>query len=157
MKKKAPFSPPAKKGQSLVEFAVSLTVMLILLAGTVDFGIGLFHYIAMHDAAQEGALYGSINPPPVAGSWNCPNPSIANICARLANASGGEGIIKNIYDSGMIATITVSGRACEGNALTVTLTYNYPLSMPFIGALIGSEHIQLRARATDTILTPPCP
>jgi Flp pilus assembly protein TadG len=156
MKKRDVSSPPAKQGQSLVEFAVSLTVMLILLAGTVDFGIGLFHYIAMRDAAQEGALYGSISPPSRAGSWDCPNPNIASICARLANASGGEGIIKNIYDSGMIATVTVSGRACEGHALTVTLMYNYPLSMPFIGALIGSEYIRLKATATDTILTPPC-
>jgi Flp pilus assembly protein TadG len=157
MKKQTLSSPAAKKGQSLVEFAISLTFMLILLAGTVDFGIGLFHYIAMQDAAQEGALYGSINPPPNAGRWKCPNPNIANICARLANTSGGDGIIKNIYDSGMTAAITVSGRACEGNALTVTLLYEYPLSMPFIGTLIGSDHIQLRATATDTILTPPCP
>jgi len=156
MKKQDLSLPAAKKGQSMVEFAVSLTVMLILLAGTVDFGIGLFHYVAMRDAAQEGALYGSISPPPRAGSWDCPDPNIANICARLANASGGEGIIRNIYDSGMIATVTVSGRACEGNALTVTLLYDYPVSMPFIGALIGSEHIRLRATAMDTILTPPC-
>jgi hypothetical protein len=144
MKKRALSSRPAKKGQSLMEFAISLTFILILLAGTVDFGIGLFHYIAMQDAAQEGALYGSINPPPGAGKWKCPNPNIANICARLASASGGDGIIKNIYDSGMIAAITV-------------LLYDYPLSMPFIGALIGSDHIQLRATATDTILTPACP
>jgi hypothetical protein len=157
MKKRALSSRPAKKGQSLMEFAISLTFILILLAGTVDFGIGLFHYIAMQDAAQEGALYGSINPPPGAGKWKCPNPNIANICARLASASGGDGIIKNIYDSGMIAAITVPGRACEGSALTVTLLYDYPLSMPFIGALIGSDHIQLRATATDTILTPACP
>jgi hypothetical protein len=157
MKKQALSSPLPPKGQSLVEFAVSLTVMLILLAGTVDFGIGLFHYIAMRDAAQEGALYGSISPPAIAGHWNCPNSVIAHICERLVNASGGDGLIKNIYDSGMTVEVTVSGMACEGNTITVTLLYDYPLSMPFIGTLIGSDHIQLRAMATDTILTPACP
>lgn len=157
MKNQVLSSLPGQKGQSLVEFAISLTVMLILLAGTVDFGIGLFHYIAMRDAAQEGALYGSISPPTRAGNWDCPNSMIANICERLTNASGGNGLIKNIYDSGMTATITVPGRACEGNTITVTLVYDYPLSMPFIGTVIGSDHIRLRASATDTILTPACP
>ena len=94
MKKLILFLPPEKKGQSLVEFAISLTVMLILLAGTVDFGIGLFHYIAMREAAQEGALYGSIAPPPYAGNFNCPNRNIAEICARVVNSSGGSGVIK---------------------------------------------------------------
>ena len=154
--KKQSLSSSARKGQSLVEFAISLTVILILLAGTVDFGIGLFHYIAMRDAAQEGALYGSINPPPNAGNWHCPNSQIANICGRILNASGGGGMIKRIYDSGMKINIAVPGSACEGNDITVTLLYDYPISMPFIGAAIGSDTIQLRATATDTILTPSC-
>jgi hypothetical protein len=150
-------SPSAQTGQSLLEFAISLTAMLILLAGTVDFGIGLFHYIAMRDAAQEGALYGSISPPTSAGNWDCPNLMVNHICGRLISSSGKNGLIRNMYDSGMTSTITVPGRACEGNTLTVTLAYDYPLSMPFIGTLIGSDTIRLRAAATDTILTPACP
>jgi hypothetical protein len=157
MKRGTLSSRPGPKGQSLIEFAISLTVILLLLAGSVDFGIGLFHYIAMRDAAQEGALYGSINPPPGAGSWNCPDPNVANICARLVNASGEDGIIKKMYDSGMLVIITAPVRACEGHALTVILRYDYPISMPFLSAILGSDHIRLRATATDTILTPPCP
>src|SRR3990172_6767016 len=51
-----------ERGQSLVELALSLTVILLLLAGAVDFSIAYFSFSAMQDAAQEGALYGSINP-----------------------------------------------------------------------------------------------
>src|SRR5512138_51077 len=51
-----------ERGQSLVELAISLTVMLLLLSGAVTFGMALFSYVAMRDAAQEGALYGSFNP-----------------------------------------------------------------------------------------------
>ena len=155
---KQPFSfPPVENGQSLVELAISLTVLLILLAGTVDFGIGLFHYVAMRDAAQEGALYGSINPPPHAGNWNCPHKSVASICDRVVNASGESGLIKNIYDAGMVISISVPDGACEGRSITVSLVYDYPVSMPFMGAVLGSDHIQLKAAVTDTILTPSCP
>jgi hypothetical protein len=157
MKKQTLSSPPTENGQSLVELTISLTVLLLLLAGTVDFGIGLFHYIAMRDAAQEGALYGSINPPPYAGSWDCPNKDIKNICERVINASGANGLIKNIYDSGMIITIAAPDGACEGRGIKVSLAYDYPVSMPFMGAVLGSDTIQLRATVTDTILIPSCP
>lgn len=129
----------------MVEFAISLTFMLILLAGAVDFGVGLFEYVAMRDAAQEGALYGSMNPTDSAG-----------IQARVANASG-PGFIRDQYDSGDLQVTVDPGTGCEGGGITVTLVYDHPLSMPFIGTFIGSDHIRLRATVTDTILTPPCP
>lgn len=157
MKKRTVASLPVENGQSLVELTISLTVLLMLLAGTVDFGIGLFHYIAMRDAAQEGALVGSINPPPYAGSWNCPDPNIENICERVLSASGESGLIKNIYDAGMLITISAPDGACAGRGITVMLVYDYPVSIPFMGTILGSDHIQLRARVTNTILTPPCP
>ena len=148
MKKKLNFNSVHQQGQSLLEFAISLTFMLILLAGVVDFGIGLFEYVAMRDAAQEGALYGSMNPDDLAG-----------IQLRVADASG-PGFIRDLYDAGALnVSITYSGSSphCEGMGLTVTLLYEHPLSMPFIGSFIGSDRIRLRAAVTDTILTPPCP
>lgn len=146
-----------QKGQSLVELAISLTVLLILLTGTIDFGIGLFHYIAMREAAQEGALVGSINPPPRAGSWNCPDSNIRSICDRVINTTGEEGLIRKMYDAGMIVTISAPDKACEGSGITISLEYEYPLTMPFLGTILGSDHILLRTSATDTILTPDCP
>jgi len=157
MKEKRLFPNTSEKGQSLVELVISLTVLLILLTGTIDFGIGLFHYIAMSEAAQEGALVGSINPPPRDGSWDCPNPYINSICDRVINSTSAEGLIKDLYDSGMVVNVSAPDNACEGFRLTVTLMYEYPLSMPFLGTVLGSDHITLRASATDTILTPDCP
>jgi Flp pilus assembly protein TadG len=52
----------SERGQSLVELAISLVIILFLLAGAVEFGIALFQFIQLRDAAQEGALYGSICP-----------------------------------------------------------------------------------------------
>jgi len=53
--------PRGKRGQSLVELSISLMVILMLLSGAVDFGMALFSYTTLRDAAQEGALYGSIS------------------------------------------------------------------------------------------------
>ncbi len=51
-----------ERAQSLVELAVALPVLVLILLGTVDFGMAIFSYAVLRDAAQEGALYGSFNP-----------------------------------------------------------------------------------------------
>ncbi len=150
MKTRKRIHPSTEKGQSLVELAISLTFILILLAGVVYFGIGLFYYIAMRDAAQEGALYGSMNPD-----------DAAEIESRVANAAG-DGLIQTLHTAGELdVAITYSGAHCEGNGITVTVSHDYSLDwLPigsFISPFIGSNVIELRAVATDTILTPTCP
>ena len=150
----------AARGQSLVEFAISLTFMLILLSGAVYFGIGLFYYIAMRDAAQEGALYGSMKPDDMPG-----------IQDRVEQASGYTGLIYKIAhptdpdELPMTTTVTFpDGAACEGNGIKVTLEHEYTLPWlpigafiePFLGGLPcndGKQCIRLRAEVTDTILT----
>jgi len=52
----------SQEGQSLIEFAISLVVLLIMLAGIVDSGRALFTYLALRESAEEGALYGSTDP-----------------------------------------------------------------------------------------------
>jgi Flp pilus assembly protein TadG len=124
---------------------MSLTVIMLLLAGAVDFSIAYFSFAAMQDAAQEGALYGSINPSDTAG-----------IITRVRSASTNP---VNLADAGLVnVTVTLSGAACEGNEITVNVIYDYPVSMPFIGSIIGSQTITLNASVTDTILQPhECP
>jgi Flp pilus assembly protein TadG len=51
-----------ERGQSLVELAVTLPILILLLLGTLDFGMAIFSYSMLRDAAQEGAFYGSFNP-----------------------------------------------------------------------------------------------
>jgi len=141
-------SEPAKlrrgeRGQSLVELALSLTIILLLLAGAVDFSIAYFSFSAMQDAAQEGALYGSINPEDEEG-----------IISRVRNASTNP---VDLADDALVdVVVTLPGDACEGNEVRVNVIYDYPISMPFIGAIIGAQQITLNASVTDTILQPVC-
>jgi Flp pilus assembly protein TadG len=132
-----------ERGQSLVELSMSLTIILLLLSGAVDFSIAYFSFSAMQDAAQEGALYGSINPTDEAG-----------IITRVRSASTNP---VNLADETLVnVVVTVSGDSCEGDEVRVNVIYDYPVSMPFIGAIIGSQEITLNASVTDTILQPAC-
>jgi TadE-like protein len=47
------------KGQALVEFALTATLIFFLLAATVDLGLIFFTLQGLHNAAQEGATFGS--------------------------------------------------------------------------------------------------
>ena len=46
-----------QRGQAVVELALLLPVLLLLCMGTVDFGRGLNSWVAMQNAAREGAFF----------------------------------------------------------------------------------------------------
>jgi Flp pilus assembly protein TadG len=130
----------------MVEFAFGLVILMILLAGAVDLGRALFTYMAIREAAQEGALYGSTNPTDTTG-----------IGERVRNSSDA---LQNLYadpSATMGVQVTPIGPACTGNGLQVRVSYaNFPLTTPFLGTLIGSQTVPISASVTDTILSPAC-
>ena len=143
-----------ERGQSLVELAISLVVLLFLLAGIVEFGLAFFQFVQLRDAAQEGALYGSTQPSDVPGimdriegSSNTP----IDLATEITNGTVAVDIDINGYASG---TTNYDNRACEGNAIQVKVSYTHNVFMPFMCPVIGICEIPLNARVTDTILTP---
>ena len=134
----------SERGQSLVELAISIVILVYLLAGAVEFGLAFFQYVQLRDAAQEGALFGSMNPS-----------STAAIEARVRNASTSP---VNLLDTSTVTvTQTIIGSACEGNGIQVTVSFNHQIFMPFIPQFLGRNDIPLNATVTDTILSPLCP
>ncbi len=140
-----------ERGQSLVEFSMGMVVLLVLLVGVTDTARVMFTYLSMRDAAQEGALFASVNPTDTGA-----------IESRVRNTS-------NLM-SGLGASITVTveptvtGKLCFGDTggtshgVIVTVTYpSFPLTMPLIGAIIGSQNVGIRAAANNKIISPKCP
>lgn len=134
-----------QKGQSLTEMAVSMVILLVLLAGVFDIGRAVFTYMSMRDAAQEGAAYASIEP---------------RQCTEVINR-----VRANLEDPTANVTVLLNGKncstagtrdGCAGHEASVTVQLNFPMTMPFIGAIIGTQNIDLRATATDTVLRPYC-
>jgi len=52
----------SERGQSLVEFALSLPLLLLILLGTIDVSRLFFDYIQMRQAVVEGTTYGQRHP-----------------------------------------------------------------------------------------------
>ncbi len=57
-----------KAGQSLVELALTLPILLLLLVGVVDLGRVFNMSVALANGSREGARYGIINPADPAGT-----------------------------------------------------------------------------------------
>lgn len=132
----------AERGQSLVEMAMSLLILLLLVGGVVDLGRAFFTFMALRDSVQEGALYASINPT-----------LTQEIKNHVLNSSN---MVPDMIASDDI-TVTVIGAPCTGNGIQVTATYpDFPITMPFMGAVLGSQTIPISATVTDTILSPGC-
>lgn len=132
----------SERGQSLVEMAMSLVILLLLVGGIVDLGRAFFTFMALRDSVQEGALYGSINP---------------TLTQEIKNhVLDSSDMVPDLIDSDDI-TVAVVGTACTGNGIRVTATYpDFPITMPFMGAALGRQTISISATVTDTILSPAC-
>ena len=165
-----------ESGQSLVELAISLVVLLTLLAGLVDLGRGFFTFITLRDAAQEGASYASViskSPLETSGDLTAYCSAITDrvlITTKDLNGGVSNGPInlEALSDAGEItvqteiggtdcSSVTVSD-ICLGGAVSVRVTYdNFMMTMPFMGAIIGSQSIPLSAIVVDTIFNTSLP
>ena len=134
-----------ERGQSMVELALTITFLMALLAGTIDLGRAFFTWLALRDAAQEGASYGSIEPADEAGL-------IARVRDNL------EQVINDpATDTTVSVTITPAGQKCLGSTIRVDVTFpDFALGMPFLGTILGSQTIPIRATVNDTIIMPMC-
>ncbi len=153
----------SERGQSLVELAVSLVLLLLLLSGAVEFGMAFFQFVQLRDAAQEGALYGSLNPYLDAngnGKFDTgESVNQAGIEARVRAASSSPINLADTTNPDITVVASSSdgsNKFCEGNGLTVTVSYQHKVFMPFLSTVIGTK-IPLKASVTDTILSPVCP
>ena len=164
-----------EQGQSLIELAMSLVLLLILIAGLVDLGRAFFTYIALRDAAQEGASYAA-----VINSDNLESGDVSNYCAAITNRviitsetadtpgiSNGPIDLRSLSSSGEVTiSTTINGTDCAsiaaedicmGGAVSVSVNYdNFPITMPFLGAILGRQTLPLHATVVDSILTPAC-
>ncbi len=148
-----------ERGQSMVELAISITFILFLLSGMVDLGMAFFSFVALRDAAQDGAIYAAIEPVidnNGNGIYDDDEPlNTAAIETRIRNASSTP---IDLTDTTQVSVnIDFSGEPCAGNAVTVSATYNYVIHVPLMGSILGTNTIPITASVTNTILSPACP
>jgi Flp pilus assembly protein TadG len=123
-------------GQSLVEFAVVLPVFLLILAGILDFGLGLYSQMTVINAAREGARLGIVDQ------------KVADITARVDSMAAG------LDKTQLTISVTCKhedGSACSatwgsGDAVIVKVDYGYRMLWPlaFGNTLNLSSTVQMR-------------
>lgn len=116
------------KGQSLVETALILPVIILLLSGIIDFGLFFNSYLIVNNAAREGARLA------VTGS------SDANVINEIRS-------MVSSLDSSKISISVAPDEAIrsEGDEVIVTVGYDYNLITPLINSIF-SDAIHINAK-----------
>jgi hypothetical protein len=130
---------------------------MTLLAGTVELGQALFTWLAMRDAAQEGAYYGSISPPSMTLTCDASTPSPPpDICKRVWDNL--KQVVTN-PSSKIVVTISFPEGPCQqGETILVDVDYpNFNNTLSFLSKFLGGQPISIHATINDTILTAACP
>ena len=158
---KATRANDSEEGQALVEAALVFILVLLILGGLVEFGWAYFHYLALQDAAGEGAAYGSMFPnrhygdhpsdpvdPTDPTEPYSPDPN--NVAYRVRHESQTE-----LLDWSSTTVNVEAPFTTPGNQITVTVAYDHQLITPFLTGFTNNGAIRLRAQAVQTILSPP--
>ena len=130
-------------GQSLVELALIMPLMLALVLAAVDVGRLFYAYIGVQNAAREGAAYAAFHPDcPSDTGGACADPTNATYVARQ-ELGGDTALAVNVTcASACVATTTPAGN-------TVTVTATQTLSFLFPG--LSGQHLTLGSSATAVI------
>jgi Flp pilus assembly protein TadG len=113
-----------ERGAVAAEFALLLPVFMIILFGTIEFGMIMYSRELITNASREGARAGiiQVSPKPTAGT-------ITTIATTYLTGTG-----INLAD----VTIAVTGAGGANPAtLTVAATYQYRWLIPYIPTVLG--------------------
>lgn len=139
-------------GQSLIETAIVISVLILLLAGAVDFGRAYYMTLEVKGACQAGATYGSQNPTDTTGMVNVANKNSGDLAGNASynfsptasygcECSDGSDVTPNC--SAMMVCLTNS---VEYVTVTATATYTPLIPWPGIPSTIPiTETVEMRS------------
>lgn len=124
-------------GQALVEFSLAIIVFLVLVMGVVDFGIAIYQYNGVSQAAREIARVASVHPGIPLGT----DPLIAPVVATQQGLI--PGLSAPTFTCVDSAGATVAPADCNPatDSVKVTVTAPYKAVTPLLG-LLGTWTMQ---------------
>lgn len=130
-------------GQSLVEFALTLPVLVLILMAIFDMGRAVFVQNVLSNAVREGSRYGSA----CYASSNCSCQDIEN---KVSNT------VFNISLDAITVAIKPTDVQCDSpagdqpnNTVRVTASHNFVAVTPLIGRYLGGDSgITIEATST---------
>jgi Flp pilus assembly protein TadG len=103
----------SERGQSLVEFALALPILVLLLFAVIQFGIAFNNYVTLTDATRAGARKAAVG-------RQLSNPQSTTITAVRNSAT-------DLRQSDL--NVTVSSTWQPGADVNVTATYPYTINL----------------------------
>ncbi|MEX0710419.1 MAG: TadE/TadG family type IV pilus assembly protein [Chloroflexota bacterium] len=118
-----------QRGQSLVEVALVVPIVILMFMGIFDFGRAIFAYNSVAEAARNGSRVAIVNQ------------TAADICLVAAERATGLGLPTACAGSSTAIGVWVDGSACTGDETgceqLVRVNYQFRAITPIIGNFIG--------------------
>jgi Flp pilus assembly protein TadG len=124
-----------QKGQSMVEVALAMPLLILIVAGILDLGRAYFTYISLSDAAAEGASYAAIYPT-----------HTVQIIERAADNSNGLVVLQPEMVSVEYDSLSA------GSPITVSVSFDYELLTPIISGFVPDGIITMKATVSQAII-----
>ena len=149
----------SERGQSVVELALILPVLLLLLASAIDLGRLYYSQITVNDAAREGALEAAHNPGSFLANTPCTTANKATnriMCRTLNEAKGGF-----ITVAPADVTVTCSTGTCPpvapvlGDTVSVRVVGHFSLLTPLLANFFGGQSITFSSTAGAQLAVTP--
>jgi Flp pilus assembly protein TadG len=137
--------PGRPAGQTLTEFAMTVTLFSMFLFGIMQLGLAVNAYNSMSTAAHEAARYAMVHSPTSANS-PCPStgscPSVAQQAVNYAPFLAKTDVTATFSCQ---STTPPSCNAASSNSdyAVVSITHAYPLNIPFM----SSVNLNLKANS----------
>jgi len=119
-----------RRGQTIAELAIVLPVLIMILAGMMDFGRVLNEYIVVTAAAREGARAAAVS-----------EDGSAAIAAATAAAAS-----INTPDNPVTVTVDPAA-AAAGQPVTVTVSHSVSIIFPLIQAMLGASSYTVQGQS----------
>jgi PKD repeat protein len=140
---------PRTRGQSLVEFALVLPLLLIFLATVLDLGRIYYANISLLNAAREGAFQASKTPDSYQSGQPC-NTTTNLIVCRVQLES--KGSMVEVATADIDVSCSKTGCPLESNStVRVEVSGQFQLITPILGFIFGGQTIDLNTSATQQI------
>jgi Flp pilus assembly protein TadG len=137
-----------ERGASLVELSLVLFILLLLMAGVIDFGRVFNSYVVITNASREGARYASRYAP---RPEDADSTILGEFRDGIVGAVEQEAAVSSVDPEELDITTDpdlVGATVESGNPITVTVQYTVPT---IIANIAGFGELPLRARTTMVV------
>nr|MBA3296246.1 pilus assembly protein [Acidobacteriota bacterium] len=143
---------PRSRGQSIVELALILPVLMLLVGSALDLGRMFYSQITIANAAREGAYEASYQPTSFKSNASCHAADNRIMCRVLSEAKGSFVSVNKADVSVACSNTCAKG---IGSTVTVTVLGRFSLLTPLMAPFFGGSNVILTSTASAQIVTDP--